>query len=196
MKRSLLIAALSLLPLSYAFAVTETYTFDPEHTFVTWQINHLGFTNQTGKWYANGSIELDNAKIQNSKVSVTIKVSDMVTGIPALDEHLKGKLFFDVEKYPTATFVSDKIEVTGNNSAKVQGKLTVHGVTKPITLSIKLNKKDVNPISNKLTMGLSGTAELKRSDFNINTLLPALGDEVKLSIEAEATKSQAKTQEK
>jgi len=188
MKRLALISALSLLPLTHVVAATETYTFDPNHTSVNWQINHLGFSNPTGKWYANGTLELDSAKVQNSKVNITIKVGDMVTGLPELDEHLKGKLFFDVEKFPTATFVSDKIDVTGSESAKIHGKLTVHGVTKPITLTVKLNKKGANPLNNKITMGFTGTAELKRSDFNMNTLLPNLGDDVKLSIEAEAVK--------
>lgn len=188
MKHLALISALSLLPLTSVMAATETYTIDPSHSTVSWQINHLGFSNPTGKWYVNGTIDLDSAKIQNSKVNVTIKVSEMVTGLADLDEHLRGKLFFDVAKFPTATFVSDKIDVTGSKSAKIHGKLTVHGVTKPITLLVKLNKKDTNPLNNKLTMGFSGTAELKRSDFNMNTLLPNLGDDVKLSIEAEAVK--------
>ncbi len=188
MKRIALISALSLLPLTCVMAATETYTFDPNHTEVTWQINHLGFSNPTGKWYANGTIELDSAKMQNSKVNITINVNNMVTGLPDLDEHLKGRLFFDVAKFPTATFVSNKIDVTGSNAAKIHGNLTVHGVTKPITLNVKLNKKGENPLNNKMMMGFSGTAELKRSDFNMNTLLPNLGDDVKLTIEAEANK--------
>lgn len=190
MKRNLISSiTFSLLFSISAFAANEKFVIDPQHSFVEYRINHLGFSNPTGKWYANGTIDYDSEKVQNSKVEVTIKVAEMVTGNSQLDEHLKGKLFFNTDKFPTATFVSDKITATGKDSAKVQGKLTVHGVTKPITLSIKLNKKDKNPITDKLTMGFSGSANLKRSDFGMTTLIPDLGDEVELNIQAEAVKS-------
>ncbi len=113
----------------------------------------------------------------------------MITGIPKLDEHMRGEDFFDTAKYPTATFVSDKVTVTGADTAKVQGMLTLHGVTKPVTLNVKLNKAAMSPITNKMTAGFTATAVIKRSDFGMNTYLPNLGDEVKLSIEVEAVKS-------
>ncbi|HHR1367658.1 TPA: YceI family protein [Legionella pneumophila] len=119
-------------------------------------------------------------------MEATIDVADFITGIPELDKHLKGKLFFDVEHYPVATFVSDKVEVTGENTAKVQGGLTVHGVTKPVTLLVTLNKVGKNPINDRMTVGFSASTELKRSDFGIKTLLPDLADEVSIEIGAEA----------
>src|SRR5579863_9129797 len=86
------------------FAATETYTLDPQHSYLLWHISHFGFSNPSGKWMAQGTLQLDDKKPELSKVSVTIKVGDVITGIPELDEHLKGKLFFDAEQYPTATF--------------------------------------------------------------------------------------------
>jgi polyisoprenoid-binding protein YceI len=178
-----------------AFAVTltpayalEKFTLDPNHSYVDWQINHFGFSNPSGKWFANGTLELDNSKPEDSKVNVTIKVADMITGIPKLDEHLKGDQFFDIAKYPTAKFISDKVSVTGKDTATVQGMLTLHGVTKPVTLQVKLNKADMSPISHKMTAGFSASATIKRSDFGISAYLPGLGDEVQLKIEVEATK--------
>lgn len=171
---------------SLAQAATETYTLDPNHTYVLWQIKHFGFSTQAGKWYATGTLMLDKDKPQNSSVKATIQVADFVTGLPELDKHLKGKLFFDTAQFPTATFVSDKVDVTGKTTAKVHGMLTLHGVTKPVMLDVKLNQSAMNPISNKMTAGFSANSKIKRSDFGIDTLIPGLSDEVKLDIESEA----------
>lgn len=182
----LLIACSLLMLTAFPVMAAETFTLDPEHTYVLWHINHLGYSTQTGKWMAEGTLQLDKAKPQDSKVNVTIKVGDIITGNPELDKHLKGKLFFNVEQFPTATFVSDKVDVTGKNTAKVKGILTVHGVSKPVVLNVKFNNESKNPISDKMTVGFSATAKIKRSDFGIVTLLPKLGDEIDLNIEAEA----------
>jgi len=167
-------------------ALAETLTLDPMHTYVLWHINHFGFSSQAGKWYATGTLIIDQNNLNLSKVNASIQVADVITGIPELDKHLKGKLFFDVAQFPTATFVSDKVDVTGKTTANVHGMLTLHGVTKPVTLKVTLNKTGVNPISNKMTAGFSATTVLKRSDFGINTLVPGLSDEVKLDINSEA----------
>ncbi len=176
------------LPLSL-HAETMQWTLDPQHTYVIWKINHLGFSSQIGKWYANGQLILDEQKPQNSKVSATIQLTNLITGIPELDKHLKSPLFFDVEKYPTATFVSDKVTPINKNSASVHGLLTIHGVSKPITLQVTLNKVGKNPINDKLTAGFTGKTVLKRSEFNMMTLLPDLSDEVSIEIGAEAYKN-------
>ncbi len=169
-------------------AATDTYTLDPNHSYVMFHIKHFGFSNPSGKWMANGQLILDDKKIQNSKLNVTINVANIVTGIPELDKHLKSEAFFDVTKFPTATYVSTSIDRTGKDRAIAHGNLTLHGVTKPVNLNVKLNKKGKNPINNKLTFGFTATAALKRSDFGINTLLPGLGNDIKLDIEAEVNK--------
>lgn len=186
MKRILITLSLFLSLITAAQAAPENYTLDPEHTYVLWHINHLGFSTQVGKWYAAGRLVLDKDKPQNDKVNATIQMATLSTGNSELDKHLKEALFFDVTKFPTATFVSTKVTTTGKNTAKVQGTLTLHGVSKPVTLNVKFNKAGINPISNKPSVGFSATAKIKRSDFDINTLLPSLGDEVSLNIEAEA----------
>ncbi len=175
-------AALAEAPASTA----ETFTLDPTHTFVVWHINHFGFSNPTGKWLANGTLVLDEKHPQDSKIDVTIETASIDTGIAKLDEHLKSKAFFDVEQYPTATFVSNKITLNGKHAAKVEGTLTLHGVSKPVTLDVTLNKIGINPITEKKTAGFSAKGKIKRSDFGMTTLIPGVGDEVKLDIEAEA----------
>lgn len=166
----------------------ETYTMDPQHSYVAWHISHFDFSKPTGKWMANGTIVLDEQNLQNSQVNATIKVADIITGLSELDKHLKGKLFFDVEKFPTATFVSDKIDIVDKKIDKVHGALTVHGVTKPVTLNVKLNKMGINPITENPTIGFSGNTTLKRSDFGMKTMLPGVGDEVNIEIQVEAYK--------
>jgi polyisoprenoid-binding protein YceI len=183
----LMIIIFLFLPFKLVFAA-DTYTLDPTHTYVLWHINHFGYSNQTGKWYADGTLTLDKEKPQNSKVEVNINVDNMVTGLPELDKHLKSEEFFDVSKYPQATFVSDKVTVTGKNTAKVHGILTVHGVSKPVTLDVTLSKMAENSFTKKMTVGFSAHTKIKRSDFGMAAFIPALGDEVKIDIEAEATK--------
>ncbi len=169
-----------------AQAAAETYTLDPSHTGVNWSINHFGFSNPTGKFaMVQGSLVLDEAQPANSKVTATITIANLVTGDAKLEEHLKGKDFFDAEQFPLATFVSDKVDLVGKDDAKVQGTLTLHGVSKPVVLDVKLNKIGINMMKKK-TAGFSITTELKRSDFGMNAYLPNLGDDVKISIESEA----------
>lgn len=180
--------SLLLTPLTQALAAREIFTIDPQHSYVLWHISHFGFSNPSGKWMVHGTLELDKSQPQNSKVDVTIRVAEVITGIPELDKHLKTKLFFDTAKFPTATFTSDRISMTGKKTAKIYGTLTVHGVSKPIVLNATLNKVGPNPISNKMSVGFSANTQLKRTEFNINTLSPGLGDEVKISIELEAYK--------
>lgn len=167
-------------------AESVTLSLDNKHTYVVWTIKHLGFSTQMGKWFANGQLVLDKDHLNKSSVNVTINVADVITGIPELDQHLKSKAFFDTEKYPTATFVSDKVQVSGKDHAKVHGMLTLHGVSKPVILDVTLNKVGTNPISNKKGVGFTATASIKRSDFGMNTLIPNLGDVVTLQIGAEA----------
>jgi polyisoprenoid-binding protein YceI len=191
MKRKLvaklmLISAITL-PFTVSAQSVETYQLDPSHTYILWEVNHFGFSNQVGKFtMLDGSLTLDEKKPQNSKVTVTININDLSTGVSKLDEHLKGKDFFDVQKYPTATFVSNKVEKTGENSAKVYGTLTLLGVSKPVTLNMTLNKTGMHPISHKKSMGFSGTTTFNRSEFGMSYGLPAVSDKVKIDIGAEA----------
>lgn len=171
---------------SISTQAAESYTLDPNHTYVLWHISHFGYSYPSGKWMAQGTLTLDQNKPQNSKVNVTINMDNLVTGIKELDEHLKSPLFFDVKQYPTATFVSDKVIVTGKNTATVHGTLTLHGVSKPLSLAVIFNKVGISPVTNKKTVGFSATSELLRSDYDITSLLPGIGDDVKINIEAEA----------
>ncbi len=167
----------------------KTYTFDPLHSTVVWQVSHFGFSKPSGKFFARGTLQYDPQDLKNSQVNATLNLTEGVTGIPDLDKHLKGKLFFNVEQFPTATFISNNVDITAQHVSKVHGLLTLHGITKPITLDVKLNQIAQNPINDKESIGFSATAQLKRSDFGMTTMLPGIGDEVSLIIEVEASLS-------
>ena len=167
---------------------SEIYTLDPTHTEVLWHINHLGFSNPSGKWMASGTLVLDEDNLINCQVRAIIQTADLVTALPELDSQLKSPLFFDVKRFPTATFVSNKIGRIGKQVAFVEGILTLHGVAKPVKLLVKLNKIGKNSFSNKKTVGFTASTKIKRSDFGMTSYMPGLSDEVNINIEAEAYK--------
>ena len=195
MKKLLLPITLALF--AFSANAADTYKFDPHHTSVVWTANHFGFSNPSGKFSeVEGDLILDEKNPAKSQVNVTVKMVNLFTGYTNFDNHLKSADFFNVEKFTTATFVSKKVTITGKNTAKIVGDLTLVGVTKPITLSAKLNKIDVSPISQKRTAGFTATAVIKRSDFGINYAIPSVGDNVKLLIEAEAAVVSDETEKK
>jgi len=172
-----------------SYAAEEKYTIDPMHSFIVWRVDHLGFSTQTGKWPANGLILLNNTDPSKSKVDVTIKINSLVTGIPELNKHLEESMFFDSTKYPTATFVGQKINLISKDTADVRGNLTLHGITKPVTLHVHLNKMGQNPVNDKMSVGFSADTAINRSDFGIKAFLPMVGDKVHLVIDVEAQKA-------
>lgn len=189
--KKFLAQSLCLFSLLFAFTpilqAAETYRIDPMHTFVLWHVSHFGFSIQSGKFtMLDGEIHLDTAKPFLSTVRVTIPTKEVYSGIEKLDEHLRSADFLDVANYPTATFVSNKIVVTGHHMGKIYGNLTLHGVTRPVILNVKLLKQGINPMKNKQSLGFHATTTIKRSDFGISAHVPNVGDEVKLDIGVEA----------
>jgi polyisoprenoid-binding protein YceI len=141
-----------------------------------------GLSHMNGKFMnAVGTVTLDEAAPANSKLEVSFDINGVNTGVPALDAHLKTADFFDAAQFPTATFKSTKVEVTGKDTAKVTGDLTLHGVTKPVVLDVKLNKIT----DDKKKAGFAATTTIKRSDFGISKLVPMVGDQIDLSIDSE-----------
>ncbi len=173
-------------------SAAERYVFDQSHTQITWQANHFGFSSPTGKFVTvTGSLMLDEEKPEASSVDVEIATKDISTGIEKFDTHLKGTDFFNVEQFPKATFKSDKVEITGNDTAKVHGTLTLLNVSKPVILDVKKNKIGVNTFTQRKTAGFSAKTTIKRSDFGMNFGLPGVADEVAITIETETNVADA-----
>lgn len=175
------------------FTLAQEYTIDPNHSYVTWTVDHFGYSKITGKAFAEGKIIFDAKNPNDSKMDININMANMTTGIKALDEHLQSKDFFELNQYPTATFKSVKVLMTGKNTATVTGTLTIHGVSKPLVLQAKLNKQGEHPLSHKQAIGFSAKGTLNRSDFGLKAYAPAVSDKVDLDITGEAAVDSAKS---
>lgn len=160
------------------------YQIEPSHTQVLFTLDHFGFTNFNGLFSgASGILELDAKNPAKSKVDIRVKTETVQTPVDKLNEELKGADWFDVAKYPEAHFVSTKVISQGKGAALVAGDLSLHGVTKPVTLKVKLHGTGVNPLSKAYTVGFDASTQIQRSDFGIKQYVPAVGDKVTLRIE-------------
>jgi polyisoprenoid-binding protein YceI len=112
------------------------------------------------------------------------------TGVPALDEHLRSEDFFEVAKFPTASFRSTKVEQgAGKDRLKVTGELNLHGITRPVTLDVTVLKIGANPRTQLPTVGFEATTTLKRSDFGLGAFVPQVSDEIRLQLSSQAVEA-------
>jgi polyisoprenoid-binding protein YceI len=189
-KESILAAAI--LSVSCASAAKEktevkTYTFDIPHTQVHLTVNHLGFSNSTGRMkLKSGTIELNEADLSKSKVSLTMDIASLDYGDKTWNEHMLDSKFFNVKKFPTAQFESTEITMSDDKRGTLVGDITILGVKNPIKLDFVINKLGQNPFSKKPYLGVSASGSLTRSDFGMKAYVPSVGDDVALRIEAEA----------
>jgi polyisoprenoid-binding protein YceI len=169
-----------------AYAASETYTIDPSHSFQKFSYQHLGYSHPEGRFdKTTGTITLDMAR-HSGTADVSTEVSSISTGVPALDEHLQKPDFFDAAKYPTITFKSHDFKFKGDTLASVTGDLTIHGVTRPVTLEVTNFACHPHPMNHKPACGVDATATIKRSEFGVGAYVPMVSDEVRLTIEVEA----------
>lgn len=189
MKKLFAIAALgSALGLSAPVHAADTYTIDPNHTSATFAFKHLGLSTFHGKFTkASGTVTLDPAQKKGS-ADITFDATGVVTGVPKFDDHLRSKDFLDVEKFPTATFKSQNIKFSGDSPTEVSGSLTLHGVTKPVTLKVTSFACKEHPMMKVPACGADASTTIKRSDFGLGAYVPNVSDELPLVIEIEATK--------
>ncbi|MBC7453161.1 MAG: polyisoprenoid-binding protein [Massilia sp.] len=172
---------------SAAFAA-DTYAIDPGHTYPSFEADHMGISILRGKFNkSSGTIVLDRAA-KTGTIDITIDADSLDFGHDKLNTHAKGADMFDVAKFPTATYKSKSITFKGDAPASVEGELTLHGVTKPVTLTINKFKCIMHPMLKREVCGADASAEFNRSDFGISFGLPRFAPGVKLAIEVEAIK--------
>lgn len=190
MYRLLFAASLALLAQA-AFAAT--YTLEPNYTQGVLRWDHLGFSLPAAQFaQGTGTLEFDENQPTMSSIRVTIPIASLNTGVPDLDEHLKSEDFFEVAKYPTATFVSTRVEKgMGMNHFKVTGNLTIRKVTKPVMLDVTLLKIGKNARTEVATIGFDAKGTLKRSDFGLGAYVPQVSDEIHLLVTTQAAESKA-----
>jgi len=187
------IALASALALATAPVFAATYTLDPGHTQVVFAWNHFGYSNPTAQFgKVEGTLEFDQAHPTKSSVNVTIPLASVNSNVPKLDEHLQGEDFFDSAKFPDATFKSTKVEQgAAKDKLKVVGDLTLHGVTKPVTLDVTINKVGEHPMRKAAAAGFDASTTIKRSDFGISKYVPMVSDDIKIHITSEAIDAKA-----
>lgn len=173
------------------------YSIDKTHASLLWKVSHAGLSNYTARFKSfDADITFDPADLTKSKVTAKIDPASLETDyVPTAEKDFNKNLitqeqWFNAGKFPQITFTSTKIEVTGDNTGKIHGDLTLLGVTKPVVLDAVFNGAyAVQPFSKKPTLGFSATGSLTRSDFGLDTYVPAIGDKVDIVIEAEFAKS-------
>lgn len=189
-KRLLSLAGLLVLAAPLAMGQASAWKIDPAHSEVDFTVRHMSLSNVHGRFgLASGTIQFDQADPSKSSVQVTIDVKSVDTGVTARDNDLKSANFFAVDQFPTATFTSTSVAKTGNGFT-VAGNLTLHGVTKPVTLQVEAPVGPMNGMGNKQHMGYSASATISRIAFGIGTKVPnaVLSDEIKLTIEIDSVK--------
>lgn len=168
---------------------TSKWELDPENSSVGFTCKHV-LTNLRGMFpKPSGTVLLDEATPANSRVNVTIDVSSITTGVEERDMHLKGPDFFDVARYPVITFTSTSVGKSSATSYSVTGNLTMHGVTRPVTLEVTAPP----PFNHAggIRRGIEATTSVNRKDFGLLWEFPGegagvvVGDNIKITIDAE-----------
>jgi len=173
----------------------STYQIDTAHTHAQFKVRHLMISNVKGDFdKVSGTVTIDDANHSLSGIDVTIDVASISTRDPQRDAHLKSPDFFEVEKFPTITFVSKEVVKSGDDSFEVVGDLTIHGVTRTIDLDVEEVTAEVKDPFGLFRRGASAKATILRSDFGLkyNAILEAggvaIGDEVHITIDTEFTR--------
>jgi polyisoprenoid-binding protein YceI len=183
-------ATLLALPFSVSADLSEVpsgkYRLDSSHGYITFTYNHLGFSNpRVGFNSFDTILELDSSNPENSKVEVMIDASSIDSRVAEFNEHLNSDDFFNTAEYPIITFRSTSVEATGENTFDVTGDLTILGTTKAVTLTTTINGAGIHPMKEVPTVGVSASTKLMRSEWGLGAYVPAVSDEVELSIEVE-----------
>jgi polyisoprenoid-binding protein YceI len=192
MKLPNLVAAVAVVSVSSAALANDTYRFDPSGSMISFSVRQfLGTTH--GKFTKfNGKIDVNREHPENSSVTAQIDVRSIDTRIKKRDDHLRSAEFFNVDKYPQITFKSRSVKQTGPQSGDILGDLTMHGVTRPITLHVKL----VTPLNDTSRTRWAITVDpITRRDFNLmfapaTETVSGISQTVPINIEIEAKRAE------
>jgi polyisoprenoid-binding protein YceI len=183
------LASLATLLTPAAFATPVTYILDPHHTYPSFAADHMGgLSVWRGKFTDSSGKVVYDKDAKSGSIEVTVNMSSVDTGYAKLDEHVKSAEVLDASKFPTATFSGQFTQFNGATPTVAKGTLTLHGVTKPLTLKIDSFMCKPNPMTKKEVCGADASATFNRSDFGI-TFGDAYGFKmwVKLEIQVEGS---------
>jgi polyisoprenoid-binding protein YceI len=181
-----LFLALALTSAWAAPARAEKFTLDTVHSTVLFRIMHMGTSHAWGRFdNIAGSISLDDKNPAKNVFDITIKTDSVNTGIAKRDEHLRGPDFFSAREFPDITFKSESVRAKDNGIYEVTGELTLHGVTRPLTVTLKKIGTGKSPSGDQI-IGVDTGFTIKRTDFDMKNLLDGVGDDVLLIVSLEA----------
>jgi polyisoprenoid-binding protein YceI len=191
---SALAIALFLLPAAtLTAAAQDTWQIDPMHSSAQFSVRHLGISTVRGAFTkVSGTILVDDANPSRGQVQATIDAASVDTRVEMRDNDLRSPNFFDVQKYPTITFKSKKIEPAGPGKLKITGDLTIHGVTKEAVLDVDGPSPAIKDPWGNPRRGASASTKVIRQDFSINGAPGVVGDEITISLDVEFIKPPAK----
>jgi polyisoprenoid-binding protein YceI len=173
----------------------DEFAIDNSHTSVIFGVSHMGYSITYGRFNnVSGAFTLDAKGPEASTFQVALDVASIDTNDAKRDEHLKGPDFFNAGEFPVITFKSTKVAPKKTDTGitlEVTGDLTLHGVTKPVTLELQKLGEGPGPGGNDFRTGFSGTAKLKRSDFGMTNMVGPVGDEVAITISIEGIRKDA-----
>jgi polyisoprenoid-binding protein YceI len=168
------------------------YEIDPNHTSITFDIDHFKYTRFTMRFdRKQGQLDWSEGGLDRSTTSVTIDAASIDTNVPLLDKMVKGPDMLDVERNPQIRFVSTRFERTGESRGTLSGDLTIRGVTQPVALDVTFNGFAPDPLTKKDTLGFSAEGRFSRAKFGLSTWYPAVGDDIHVRIQAEFVKTPA-----
>ncbi len=181
-------ALLLTLTASAALAAPETYVIDGSHTYPRFSYSHLGLSTQLSRFNTTtGKVVFDKAA-KSGSVDIEIDAKSVDTGSTLFNQHIQGEDFLDTAKYPKAIFKSTNVVFEGEKPVKIEGNLTIKGVTKPVTLIVTSFQAMPHPMQKKDAIGANAYTTIKRSEFNAGKYAPNVGDEVRIDIAIEAIK--------
>lgn len=168
-----------------AFAV-DHYSIDATHTWPSFEVNHLGYSTQRGRFnQTHGKITLD-VGAQTGTIDITIDADSIDMGFQKWDEHMKSPDFFNVQLHPAIRFSSDELQFEGERLVGAKGYLSLLGTRRPLQLTIANFRCAPHPLSRRQHCGADATSSIQRSQFGMAKYVPMIGDEVKLVIPVEA----------
>ncbi|GIZ50307.1 YceI family protein [Noviherbaspirillum aridicola] len=180
--------ALSAAVAAPALAAPQTFVLDNSHSFPRFSYSHFGYSTQMSRFNKTTGKVVFDAAARTGSVDIVIDTKSVDTGFATFDEHIQGEDFLDTAKYPTASFKSTRVVFEGDKPSKIEGNLTLKGVTKPVTLTVTSFQAMPHPMLKKDAIGANAFTVVKRSEFNAGKYAPYVGDEVRIDIALEAIK--------
>ena len=193
MTRVALIVLTVVVLIASAAAQAGTWQIDPNHSSAQFSVRHLGVSTVRGAFTkVSGSAQVDPSDPTKDSLNATIQAASVDTRVEMRDNDLRSPNFLDVQKYPTITFQSKQVKSGGSAKLQIAGDLTIHGVTKEVTLDVDGPSAPIKDPWGNQRIGASASTKINRKDFGVNGASGVVGDDINITIDVELIQPQAK----